>query len=61
MGAAYGSAGERCMAQSVAVAVGDIGDELSMIRLSKKAEALKVGPGMDKAFRNGTFRLQKNI
>ena len=28
MGAAYGSTGERCMAQSVAVAVGDIGDEL---------------------------------
>ena len=28
MGAAYGSAGERCMAQSVAVAVGDIGDKL---------------------------------
>ena len=26
MGAAYGSAGERCMAQSVAVAVGNIGD-----------------------------------
>src|SRR6056300_623474 len=46
MGAAYGSAGERCMAQSVAVAVGDIGDEL-VLRLSKKAEALKVGPGMD--------------
>jgi malonate-semialdehyde dehydrogenase (acetylating)/methylmalonate-semialdehyde dehydrogenase len=37
MGAAYGSAGERCMAQSVAVAVGDIGDEL-VSRLSKKAE-----------------------
>ena len=35
MGAAYGSAGERCMAQSVAVAVGDIGDEL-VSRLSKK-------------------------
>src|SRR5210317_901562 len=47
MGAAYGSAGERCMAPSVAVAVGDIGDEL-VSRLSKKAEALKVGPGMDK-------------
>ena len=28
MGAAYGSAGERCMAISVAVAVGDIGDKL---------------------------------
>ena len=36
MGAAYGSAGERCMAQSVAVAVGDIGDEL-VARLSKKS------------------------
>ena len=34
MGAAYGSAGERCMAQSVAVAVGNVGDELSK-RLSK--------------------------
>ena len=47
MGAAYGSAGERCMAQSVAVAVGGIGDEL-VKRLSIKVEALKVGPGMDK-------------
>ena len=47
MGAAYGSAGERCMAQSVAVAVGGIGDEL-VKRLTEKVEALKVGPGMDK-------------
>ena len=43
MGAAYGSAGERCMAQSVAVAVGSIGDEL-VSELSKKVEKLKVGP-----------------
>ena len=28
MGAAYGAAGERCMAVSVAVAVGGIGDKL---------------------------------
>ena len=35
MGAAYGSAGERCMAQSVAVAVGNIGDEL-VSRLSSR-------------------------
>ena len=28
MGAAYGSAGERCMAVSVAVAVGDVADKL---------------------------------
>ena len=47
MGAAYGSAGERCMAQSVAVAVGGIGDKL-VEKLSKKVEALKVGPGLDK-------------
>ena len=47
MGAAYGSAGERCMAQSVAVAVGNIGDKL-VENLSKKVEALKIGPGMDK-------------
>jgi len=47
MGAAYGSAGERCMAQSVAVAVGNIGDKL-VKELSKKVETLKVGPGSDK-------------
>ena len=47
MGAAYGSAGERCMAQSVAVAVGGVGDKL-VSSLAKKVEALKVGPGMDK-------------
>ena len=53
MGAAYGSAGERCMAQSVAVAVGDVGDHL-VSKLTKKVEALKVGPGMDKNIRNGS-------
>jgi len=52
MGAAYGSAGERCMAQSVAVAVGDVGDHL-VSKLTKKVEALKVGPGMDKTSEMG--------
>jgi len=47
MGAAYGSAGERCMAQSVAVAVGKVGNQL-VSRLAKKVESLKVGPGLDK-------------
>jgi len=60
MGAAYGSAGERCMAQSVAVAVGDIGDEL-VARLSKKAEALKVGPGMDKTSEMGPLVTQEHL
>ena len=42
-GAAYGSAGERCMAISAVVAVGNIGDEL-ISRLRVKAEAIKIGP-----------------
>jgi malonate-semialdehyde dehydrogenase (acetylating)/methylmalonate-semialdehyde dehydrogenase len=44
MGAAYGSAGERCMAISVAVAVGDAGDRL-IAELRPLIAALKVGPG----------------
>jgi malonate-semialdehyde dehydrogenase (acetylating)/methylmalonate-semialdehyde dehydrogenase len=47
MGAAYGSAGERCMAVSVAVAVGeDTGDEV-VRRLAPKVRDLKVGPYTD--------------
>jgi malonate-semialdehyde dehydrogenase (acetylating)/methylmalonate-semialdehyde dehydrogenase len=46
MGAAYGSAGERCMAVSVAVAVGNAGDRL-MAKLAPRVRALKVGPGTD--------------
>jgi malonate-semialdehyde dehydrogenase (acetylating)/methylmalonate-semialdehyde dehydrogenase len=46
MGAAYGSAGERCMAVSVAVAVGGVGDRL-MDKLVPRVKALKVGPGAD--------------
>jgi len=45
MGAAYGAAGERCMAISVAVAVTDaVGDAL-VSKLKSKVEALRVGPG----------------
>ena len=46
MGAAYGSAGERCMAVSVAVAVGDAGDKL-IEKLAPRVRALKIGPGTD--------------
>jgi len=60
MGAAYGSAGERCMAQSVAVAVGNIGDEL-VSRLSKKVETLKVGPGMDKNSEMGPLITKEHL
>lgn len=41
---AYGSAGERCMAVSVAVAVGDAADGLVQV-LERKAREVKVGPG----------------
>lgn len=44
MGAAYGSAGERCMAISVAVAVGDVGDPL-VTELQKLINRLEVGEG----------------
>ena len=46
MGAAYGAAGERCMAVSVAVAVGGAGDKL-MDKLVPRVRALKIGPGTD--------------
>ena len=48
------------MAQSVAVAVGGIGDEL-VSRLSKKAEALKVGPGMDKTSEMGPLVTKEHL
>ena len=46
IGAGYGSAGERCMALSVAVAVGDVGDKL-IKKLTPRVQSLKVGPGTD--------------
>ena len=46
IGAGYGSAGERCMAISVAVAVGDVGDRL-LDKLEPRVRGLKVAPGTD--------------
>jgi len=46
IGAAYGSAGERCMAISVAVAVGDVADRL-VASLAARAKALVVKDGME--------------
>ncbi|HEV8554214.1 MAG TPA: CoA-acylating methylmalonate-semialdehyde dehydrogenase [Casimicrobiaceae bacterium] len=44
IGAAYGSAGERCMAVSVVVAVGEAGDPLCDL-LAERARRIAVGPG----------------
>ena len=60
MGAAYGSAGERCMAQSVAVAVGKIADPL-VKNLAKKVESLKVGPGLDKKSEMGPLVTKQHL
>lgn len=46
MGAAYGSCGERCMAISVVVTVGDVADEV-VEKLAAQVRALKIGPGTD--------------
>ena len=45
MGAAYGSAGERCMAISIAVAVGEVADQL-IEKLLPRIDRLKVGNGL---------------
>jgi malonate-semialdehyde dehydrogenase (acetylating)/methylmalonate-semialdehyde dehydrogenase len=46
VGAAYGSAGERCMAISVATLVGDVGDTLVPM-LAERARALKISNGLE--------------
>ena len=60
MGAAYGSAGERCMAQSVAVAVGGVADKL-VDGLKKKVEELKIGPGTDKSIEMGPLITKEHL
>jgi malonate-semialdehyde dehydrogenase (acetylating) / methylmalonate-semialdehyde dehydrogenase len=45
IGSAYGSAGERCMAISVAVLVGDVADRI-MPQLAERARQLRIGEGM---------------
>ncbi|WP_129663998.1 CoA-acylating methylmalonate-semialdehyde dehydrogenase [Phytoactinopolyspora endophytica] len=50
--AAFGSAGERCMAISAAVTVGDAGDRL-VDAVTAKAEKVRVGPGRDAASEMG--------
>jgi malonate-semialdehyde dehydrogenase (acetylating)/methylmalonate-semialdehyde dehydrogenase len=47
IGAGYGSAGERCMAISIAVPVGDQAADALLEKLVPKVEALKIGPSND--------------
>jgi malonate-semialdehyde dehydrogenase (acetylating)/methylmalonate-semialdehyde dehydrogenase len=50
--AAYGSAGQRCMAVSVAVTVGDVAEPL-LGKIEERVAKLKVGPGTDPASEMG--------
>ncbi|MGZ6344533.1 MAG: CoA-acylating methylmalonate-semialdehyde dehydrogenase, partial [Candidatus Limnocylindrales bacterium] len=50
--AAYGSAGERCMAISVVLAVGDVADPL-VAAIEERLPKIKVGPGTDPASEMG--------
>ena len=45
MGAAYGSCGERCMAISVVVCVGDATADAVVAKLAEQVRALRIGPG----------------
>ena len=52
IGAAYGSAGERCMAISVVVAIGDAGDKL-VAALAERTAKLKIADGMSEGAEMG--------
>jgi malonate-semialdehyde dehydrogenase (acetylating)/methylmalonate-semialdehyde dehydrogenase len=60
IGAAFGSAGERCMAISVALAVGDIADEL-VAKLAEKTKALKIGDGTNKGLDMGPLISKEHL
>jgi len=60
VGAAYGSAGERCMAISVAVAVGKIADPL-VERLAERARNLKINIGTDEQAEMGPLVTKQHL
>jgi malonate-semialdehyde dehydrogenase (acetylating)/methylmalonate-semialdehyde dehydrogenase len=61
MGAAYGSAGERCMAISVAVPIGERTAEALIARLEPKVRALKIGPGTDREAEMGPLVTRQHL
>jgi malonate-semialdehyde dehydrogenase (acetylating)/methylmalonate-semialdehyde dehydrogenase len=60
MGAAFGSAGERCMAISVAVAVGAAGDRL-VAALQPMIETLRIGPGTEPGVEMGPLVTREHL
>ncbi len=60
-GAAFGSAGERCMAISVAVVVGDKTADALVPLIAEKARALKIGPGDQPGMEMGPLVSQAHL
>lgn len=61
MGAAYGSAGERCMAISVVVPIGDATAQELIQRLAPKVRALTIGPGTDASVEMGPLVTKQHL
>ncbi|KRQ93575.1 CoA-acylating methylmalonate-semialdehyde dehydrogenase [Bradyrhizobium valentinum] len=61
MGAAYGSAGERCMAISVAVPIGDATAQELIQKLAPKVRALIIGPGTDPSAEMGPLVTKQHL
>ena len=61
MGAAYGSAGERCMAISVVIAVGDDVAEKLKKAITSRLSSLKIGPGTDPNAEMGPLITQQHL
>ena len=60
IGAAYGSAGERCMAISVAVAVGNVADKL-VEKLAERAKSLKIDTGTNETAEMGPLVTKQHL
>jgi len=58
--AAYGSAGERCMAISVLVTVGDVADRL-LPKIRERIARLKVGPGLEPGSEMGPLVTREHL
>ncbi len=61
MGAAYGSAGERCMAVSVAVPVGEKTADALIERLAPRVRQLKIGPGSEPGVEMGPLVTREHL
>ena len=61
IGAAYGSAGERCMAISVAVPVGESAAEALIKKLIPRVESLKIGPSTDPSVDYGPMVTKEHL